>query len=146
MLNHAAILTLTDSKGGIHQVVLAAIQGTEATIDVGPDVLSVPVAELTALWSGEYLLLWKPQIGTLKSFSRGMQDKDVIWLRKSLASIQGIPVEPVTSEYFDDVLEARIREYQASRNLTVDGLVGQQTQIVMNSDLASDEPRLKGSN
>ena len=146
ILNHAAILTLTDSKGGIHQVVLAAIQGTEATIEVGPDALSVPVADLTALWSGEYLLLWKPQIGTLKSFSRGMQDKDVVWLRNSLASIQGIPVEPVTSEYFDDVLEARIREYQASRNLTVDGLVGQQTQIVMNSDLASDEPRLKGSN
>ncbi len=47
------------------------------------------------------------------------------------------------SDLFDERLEESVREYQRDRRLTVDGLVGQQTQIAMNTDLgAQDRPRL----
>jgi general secretion pathway protein A len=145
-LNHPAILTLVDNAGGIHQVVLATITGSSAKVYAGAEVMIVPLAELTQLWNGEYLLIWKPQTGSVKSFSPGMQDVDIVWLRNSLASIQGSPVEPMASEYFDDVLEARVREYQVSRNLTVDGMVGPKTQILINADLGTEAPRLNGAN
>jgi general secretion pathway protein A len=145
-LNHPAILTLTDSIGGVHQVLLASIAGATATVYAGDERMTVPLDDVMKLWDGDYLLLWKPQIGAVKSFTPGMQDPDVVWLRESLAAIQGSPVEPVTSEYFDDVLEARVREYQVSRNLTVDGLVGPRTQILMNADLGIQAPRLEEIN
>ena len=44
---------------------------------------------------------------------------------------------------FDQSLEERVKDYQRERRLTVDGLVGHHTQIVMNTDLgAQDRPRL----
>ena len=48
---------------------------------------------------------------------------------------------------FDQSLEERVRAYQRERRLTVDGLVGQQTQIAMNTDLgAENRPRLSRVN
>ena len=46
------------------------------------------------------------------------------------------------SDLFDENLEARVRDYQIERRLNVDGLVGQQTQILINSDLGAPAPRL----
>ena len=44
-------------------------------------------------------------------------------------------------------LEERVKAYQRERRLTVDGLVGHQTQIAMNTDLgAVDRPRLARAN
>ena len=64
-----------------------------------------------------------------------MRDDDVRWLRSSLARIQGQPVQPMDSDLFDQNLEARVKDYQRERRLTVDGLVGYQTQISINTDL-----------
>jgi len=141
-LDRPVILTLRDSEGGLHQVVLAQIDQSSAVIDVGSEKLKVPLNDVIELWYGEYLLLWQPQIGAVKSFYPGLRDPDVTWLRESLATIQGNPIDPMDSEYFDDNLESRVKDYQVTRRLNVDGLVGQQTQIVINSDLGVGAPRL----
>jgi general secretion pathway protein A len=107
---------------------------------------AVPLSELLDLWYGEYLLLWKPQIGAVKAFYPGMRDPDIAWLRESLAEIQGNPIDPMNSDYFDKNLEARVRDYQVTKRLNVDGLVGRQTQIVINTDLRADAPRLVRAN
>jgi peptidoglycan hydrolase-like protein with peptidoglycan-binding domain len=65
-----------------------------------------------------------------------MQDDSVRWLRESLALIDGKPLNDSESEFYDDELAHRVREYQRERRLTVDGIVGTQTQIAINSDLA----------
>jgi murein L,D-transpeptidase YcbB/YkuD len=76
-----------------------------------------------------------------------MRHADVKWLRESLATIQGEPVAPMDSDLFDQNLESRVRNYQRERRLTVDGLVGYQTQIAINTDLSSgDRPRLARAN
>jgi general secretion pathway protein A len=99
------------------------------------------------MWYGEFMLLWKPQIGGLKSFYPGMRDPDVGWLRTSLAQILGTNITaPADADYFDADLEARVRDYQVARRLHVDGLVGQQTQILINSDLGVQSPRLVRAN
>ena len=92
------------------------------------------------------MLLWKSQIGSVKSFYPGMRDPGIPWLRESLAEIQGNPIDPMDSDYFDENLEARVRDYQVAKRLNVDGLVGQQTQILINSDLGAQAPRLVRAN
>jgi len=141
-LDRPVILTLRDNAGETHQVVLAGISSDAAVIQIGDDREGFPLTSLVELWYGDYLLLWKPQIGAVKAFYPGMRDPDVTWLRTSLATIQGNPVEPVDSDYFDENLETRVRDYQVTRRLNVDGLVGQQTQIVINTDLGVVAPRL----
>lgn len=148
-LNRPVILTLQDRAGMAHQVVLAALDKEDATIRLAGQDYKVPISEFTALWYGEYLLLWRPQIGAVKSFYPGMRDPDVAWLRDSLATIQGNPIDPVNAtdvDLFDEALEASVRNYQIARRLSVDGLVGQQTQILINSDLGARAPRLVRQN
>jgi len=142
LLNRPAILTVQDEIGASHQVVLQQLGAGDAVILVGDRGYRVQLSDLSQYWFGEYLLLWRPQMATVKSFFRGMTDPDVLWLRESLAAIQGRPIEPMDSDYFDEELEARVRDYQINRRLTVDGTVGQQTQILMNSDLEIGAPQL----
>jgi murein L,D-transpeptidase YcbB/YkuD len=71
----------------------------------------------------------------------------VRWLRASLARIQGTPVEPMDSELLDENLAARVRDYQRSRRLPVDGLAGHATQVAMTSELDDGNmPRLALAN
>jgi general secretion pathway protein A len=146
-MNHPVILTLRDQDSQQHQVVLSGLKNDIASIALADDVYEVDATELSDYWFGEYLLLWKPQINNLKQFVPGMRDADVRWLRQSLAEIQGKPLEPMDSDLFDQDLEARVRDYQRQRRLTIDGLVGYQTQIAINSDLSTlPGPRLVWAN
>ena len=146
-LDRPVILTLRDAEAEPHQVVLAALDGEIATLQVGDRQYPVSAPELAAYWFGEYLLLWRPRLDEVKAFVPGRRDPDVLWLRESLAAIQGRPIEPMDSDLYDATLENRVRSYQRDRLLTVDGLVGQQTQIAMDADLGGDDrPRLTRRN
>jgi general secretion pathway protein A len=146
-LDRPVILTLRGDDGLQHQVVLSGLSENYAVLTIDNQQHRVPTAELSDYWFGEYLLLWRPQIGVVKSFFPGMRDPDVRWIRESLNAIQGTPVVSEESDLFDETLEAQVREYQKERRLTVDGLVGQQTQIAMNTDLgAENRPRLVRAN
>jgi general secretion pathway protein A len=142
-LDRPVILTLRDELSNEHQVMLSGLSDSVAVISIGENNYQVATMELTDFWFGDYLLLWRPEIGEVKSFFPGMRDQGVKWLRESLAEIQGEPVSPMESDFYDEILEARVRDYQRERRLNVDGLVGQQTQIAINTDRKVDNgPRL----
>lgn len=142
-LDRPVILTLRDADSRQHQVVLSGLTSRGAVILIGDESHDVSVSELADFWFGEYLLLWRPQAGQVKEYFPGMRDEGIKWVRQSLAEIQGKPIAPMDSNFFDSELEARVREYQANRRLNVDGLVGYRTQIAMNSDLSNvEKPRL----
>jgi general secretion pathway protein A len=136
-LNRPVILSLRDNSGSPHHVVLQSMGDDRGTIAIGNNTFPVSLGDVADHWFGEYLLLWRPQIGEQTSFYPGMRDPRVTWLRESLAVIQGRPIAPMNSDHYDQDLEARVKDYQKSRRLDVDGLVGQQTQIAINSDLGT---------
>ncbi len=146
-LNRPVILSMRDDDGEQHQVVLSGLDDDRAFLSIGADTFTVSLSELTRYWFGDYLLLWRPRVNEVRQFIPGMRHEDVRWLRESLASIQGKPVAPMDSELFDQELEIRVRDYQRDRRLTVDGLVGYQTQIAINTDLdRAGGPRLARAN
>jgi len=146
-LGRPVIMTLRDPDSDPHQVVLAGLGPTTASIVIGDNTFRVTNSDLEEAWFGEYLLLWKPGTSVVKSFLPGMRDPDVIWLRQSLARIQGVPVEPMDSDLYDDNLADRVREYQRTRSLRVDGMTGRVTQAAINSELdVGDMPRLALAN
>ena len=134
-LDRPAILTLRDDDGEAYQVVLAGLDSGRVAVDVGEQRFWVPRDQLADMWLGQYLLLWQPPNNNVQALTPGMRSPGILWLRQTLTAIQGEPLDPTDSDLFDADVEARVREYQRARRLTVDGLVGQRTQIQMNSDL-----------
>ena len=143
-LNRPAILTLTDKLGDAHRVVLTAIENDRAVLSIAGVTVSHDLDVVSDLWFGQYLLIWKPASGVAMALNPGMRDPYVGWLRQSLATIdERYRAEPLDSELYDGGLADRVREFQREHRLVVDGLAGRQTQIIINSLLASsDTPRL----
>jgi general secretion pathway protein A len=142
-LGMPVILTLRSKRGVEHQAVLTGLREEVGVLRLGGAEHRVAAADIADFWQGEYLLLWKPQTTEVKAFVPGMRDPDIKWLRASLATIQGEPIAPMQSDVYDENLEARVKQYQRERRLTDDGLVSQQTQVAIISDLGTTEaPRL----
>ncbi len=143
-MDRPAILTLIDDDGNDHDVVLTAIFGDSAELSIGGVRVTHPVAEVTRSWFGDFMLLWRPPSGTPLSLGPGSSGPAVTWLRNSLAAIDGrFASSNPDSPVFDDELERIVRTFQREHRLDVDGLAGQQTQIIINSLLAVEgTPRL----
>lgn len=144
-MDRPAVLTLIDTSGESHEVVLMAIHGSTAELSIGGVLVTQPVESITDAWFGQYLLLWRPPGGRAVSLGPGSRGADVLRLRENLATIDdrfatGNPL----SDTYDAELEQVVKDFQRAHRLDVDGLAGQQTQIVINSLLAIDgTPRLK---
>jgi len=134
-LNRPAILSLIDARGDEHQVVLGRLDETTATVFTDKDGYALTLEELAEFWYGDHLILWRPGHSSDGGISPGTQNDDVIWLREGLATIYGEPTPAVPSDYYDSALEERVRTYQRERRLNVDGIVGTQTLIAINTEL-----------
>jgi general secretion pathway protein A len=98
------------------------------------------VGDVSDLWFGQYLLLWRPANGTSVALGPGSIHPNVAWLRQSLAAIdERYRAEPLDSETYDAALAARVKEFQRDNRLVVDGVAGRQTQIIINSLTETDD-------
>jgi general secretion pathway protein A len=142
--NRPAVLTLVDHGGSTHRVVVISVTGDYAELSIGGVLVTHPIEEVSDLWFGQYLLLWRPPNGVAQALGPGSHGENVVWLRQSLAAIDPrYGTATPESEVFDDELQGKVRDFQRDNRLAVDGLAGQQTQIIINSLLSSDEtPRL----
>lgn len=143
-LDRPAILILTDSRGDTHRAVLTAIQGDRAELSIAGVEVSHPIEQVSELWFGQYLLIWKPATGASVAMGPGARSQNVLWLRQSLATIdRRYRSEPVDSDFYDAGLTGQVRAFQRDHRLVVDGVAGRQTQIIINSLLSPDDiPRL----
>jgi len=143
-LDRPAILTLRDTESVLHNVVIVALSDDSATIEVQGEQLEVPIVDLLSTWFGDFLMLWSPQIQADSLLAPGDTDPNVRWLRDSMAAIQSWNPGTVDDpDYYDAILADRVRSYQRSRRLNVDGLVGEETLITINTDLGiPDTPLL----
>ena len=143
-MDRPAILTLVDDDGDEHEVVLTGTLGDSAELSIGGVRVVRPIAEITRIWFGDYMLFWRPPTGAVMSLGPGSSGPAVAWLRESLAAIDDryASANPAATT-FDAELEQIVRAFQRDHRLDVDGLAGQQTQIIINSLLAVDgTPRL----
>ncbi len=135
LINRPAILSLVDTQGAAHQVVLTELDESVAKLRVGAAETVVPLAELSDYWFGEFLVLWRPQNTALvRPLRAGMRGDDVRWLRQGLEQLSGAP-NPQAGDFFDADLQRLVEDFQRSRRLAVDGVAGLQTQIVLDSAL-----------
>jgi general secretion pathway protein A len=135
-LNRPAILTLTDDRGNRHRVVLSALDERFATLDLGEHDVRVPLDDLSRDWFGEFTVVWKPKTLRTRLLSLGMRGDEVRWLRRSLNALHGAASDPETDDLYDQALAIAVQNFQREHRLTVDGIAGLQTQVVLDTALA----------
>jgi general secretion pathway protein A len=136
LYNRPAILIISDDQGGSHQVVLTALDDEHASVDLGGGSHDVSIGELSRYWFGDFVMLWRPGTSQVKALSQGMRGDDVRWLRQSLQRVEGEHSDGPVSDVFDAELSKLVRDFQRQHRLTVDGIAGVQTQIVLASAVA----------
>jgi len=143
-MDRPAVLTLVDDDGNRHEVVLTAIIDDVAELSIGGVRVTHPASDIISAWFGDFMLLWRPPTEAAAALGPGVRGPAVAWLRNSLAAIdQRYASGDAGVEIFDDELEQIVRLFQRDHRLDVDGLAGQQTQIIINSLLAVEgTPRL----
>ncbi len=139
-----AVLTLIDARGQTHNVVLSRIEGQMVELSIGGVMVTHPIVEVSDMWFGQYVLLWRPPNGVSVSMAPGSRGPNVLWLRQSLAEIDArYRTDLLNSDEFDEDLQQNVRAFQRDHRLDVDGVAGHQTQIIINTFLAADDtPRL----
>lgn len=140
-LDRPAVLRLKDKEGRRRFAALVGIGADWVELDVGGETRRVATAELLAEWTGAYTLLWRKPPGYRWPVGLGTEDGVVAWIAKRLAGAAGGEAgEPQL--LFDEKLRERVRQFQVSRQLGADGIVGPHTLIALDSATDSRGPRL----
>lgn len=129
-----AVLRLLRPGGIPTPTLLRTLVGDHATLEVAGQTVTVPLAQLTPVWTGHYLLLWRPQTDQ-PLIGPGNTGAAVRWLRQRLALASGQAAPEPLSETFDANLAKQVRAFQQERGLRPDGMAGGRT-LVLLSNLA----------
>ena len=143
-LDRPVILTLTGDNGLQHEMALVSLNGQYAQLAKQPGSVDVLLTDLADYWFGQFMLVWRPANGRDESIGPGMRNENVRWLRQSLAVLDN-EYQPMreNSDIFDAELGRQLVAFQRKHRLEADGLAGRNTQIIINSLLASENtPRL----
>ncbi len=143
LYNRPAILMLTDEKDAAHQVVLRGLDDEHAHVDIGSEQQQVSIGDLSRYWFGDFILLWRPGTHDPRPLAPGMRGAEIRLLREELTRLSGKSSAPDASDVYDGELAQLVRDFQRAHRLTVDGVAGVQTLVVLNSSLANpDSPQL----
>ena len=145
LLNRPAILSLTGADGGEQQVVVSALDDRAAQLEAGGATLKAELLDLQRYWYGDFLVLWRPPLPMARLLRPGMRGAEVRWLRQGLAAARG-EVLSGGSDVYDKDLERLVEDFQRSHRLTVAGIAGEQTQVLLDGLVgAPGAPTLRGS-
>ena len=130
-----AIVTLTDTGGVVHQLVMTRLDDDGVTLRAGTASARFPLSEVEPLWYGEFLILWKPDPHAAHSLSPGMSGSNVAWLRSQLASLQ-LMRDDGSAAYDGDLVSA-VKRFQSTQHMQVDGIAGEETLVRLSTALPS---------
>lgn len=145
-LNLPAILPLVTPKGETRYVVLSGLDGERATLQLGERRVVVPTVEIERFWDGPFVTIWKPPVVGPVPLKPGMRGKDVLWLSRRLAEVEGGPARAGTGQVYDEELKRRVAAFQQVESLTPDGIAGEETLVRLAAmTLGSSAPSLSGA-
>jgi general secretion pathway protein A len=139
-----ALIMVSDDAGRSGHLVVGAVAGDQATVDLPEASERFTLAALSEVWDGRYLVVWQPPpFGSGVIGPRSSGDA-VRWLRKMLAQLPEQTIPSSDSGRYDRELTEAVREFQASQGLAVDGIAGPRTLIRLGDVLAVPGiPRLR---
>lgn len=128
--NRPALLTLVTDAGVEASIALVGLRGDNAVVATAEGERQVPIRELEAYWSGEFVMLWRPPLDGVALIATGSRPGALEWLQRALARADG---QREGAMVFDLALTQRLRNFQKLRGLQADGIAGPRTLIHLNT-------------
>ena len=144
-VNRPALLKMISTEGQLFYAVLKTVDKSDRLHLVAADqTIGITEDKLDDVWTGEYTLLWRRPENYRDTIYPGDTDQTVGWLSEQLASLTdyGRPIKESLSYDYD--MENHIRLLQKRCGIFVDGLVGKETLIKINT-LTGKPPKLQQS-
>ncbi len=138
--NRPAAIKLMVGDGVESYVVVTRLQDEVVTLTISGKTFDFNVEEISQYWQGQFLLLWQPPTLPFSVIKIGISNDSVIWVRKHLNIFEGRSNNTL-SPHFDDALKQRIIAFQQKQQLIPDGVVGEQTMLVLQA-FSGEEPLL----
>jgi general secretion pathway protein A len=139
--NRPAVIEFLLNNGKRYHVVVSALDDGLATLDLGQKRVTLPRSEVESLWTGSYIVLWRPPNLNTPLLSVGSRGRDVAKLIGMLDRAEGRPAanpNEIANAVYDWSLKQRVINFQRSMGLTPDGIVGKQTLLKLNA--AQEDP------
>ncbi|MCE5241693.1 MAG: AAA family ATPase [Syntrophobacteraceae bacterium] len=140
--NRPAVLKLVDEGGNKFQAALLRMDERTASFAVGSQNVDIDTEALQSRFQGEFLLLWPVPAGYGNGPRKGQQGPKVAWLELQLARASGDGIQPIPSARFDNAVEQRVKQFQASNGLKPDGVIGPETLNQLMLAVSTDAPTL----
>ncbi|WEM41984.1 AAA family ATPase [Photobacterium sp. DA100] len=141
LINRPAIVALSEPGGEAYFATLYAIGQERVELLLAGQRFAVSPKWLSQRWSGEYTLLWRPPLGDNSAIRYGQQGPRVQWLDRQLSQLLG--VMPENQDTFEQALLNKLRRFQRAQDLSVDGIAGPRTLMVIDSALNLPGPTLQ---
>jgi general secretion pathway protein A len=124
---------VTPARFAAAALVLAVDAASERVLLAGPEgIESLPLAQLAPLWSGGYRYLWHAPAGFEEPLGEGDRGPAVAAVAERFARLDR-QASPLAGELFTAGLRRRVELFQRTEGLAVDGYVGPQTLLRLNS-------------
>ena len=131
--NRPAVLDIRQPDGFAGKVLLLSMSDAVARLSTGQSVCQMPLASLAMYWRGGFRYLWKSPSGWVGPLVEGDQGSVVTQIVADFSRLDGLPPPPL--DVFTPALTERVRQFQQSVGLNVDGVIGVQTLQALNDAL-----------
>jgi len=133
--NRPATLDIRRPDGFAGKVSLVSISESVALLQTGKGACRMPLASLALYWRGGLSYLWKRPQGWVGPLTEGDQGTLVTQIVADFSRLDGLPPPPLDA--FTPALTERVRRFQQSVGLEVDGVIGVQTLQALNDALGA---------
>ena len=114
-----------------------------ATLELAGRQYTFPLSEIDRYWDGPFIVLWKGPALRSPSVEPGARGKGVEWVRQRLSDLDGrTRCDRATPTSTTATLRARVINFQRSRALEPDGIVGEET--LAHLSLTRRDPNIPG--
>ena len=131
--NRPVVLDIRQRDGFAGGVLLLSMSEDVARLSTGQSVCQMPLASLAMYWRGGFRYLWKSPRGWAGPLVEGDQGSVVTQIVADFSRLDGLPPPPL--DVFTPALTERVRQFQQSVGLKVDGVIGVQTLQALNDAL-----------
>jgi len=140
--NRPVIMGLFANDGQSVPVLLQHLDDRVAELIIGNELFRLAIGEVDRYWLGDFTLLLQSPPNGHSLLKTGDRNPDVVWLRQLLEVAQQVKLPANDPQYFDFPLLKQVIDFQRSRGLKPDGVVGKQTLIQLNTYTDRDVPLL----
>ena len=140
-MDRPGLLALQLGAGPARWVRLQALGAGQVQLARAGQTVSLPLAEFSRLWRGDFATLWRPPVGYADTLQAGARGPAVDALAQALAGMLQMPPPP-PGQVLAGTLAARLSDFQVAHSLRPDGRAGPTTFMQLNRATGVAEPRL----